>query len=157
MLKQTPHVIFKSDHFRSKKASFYPYPLVNFSISAFFPENNLRLSCGSKTFIRVSHADKKKTMQKILEGCEIIFFLATLRTLELTRNDFVVLLGPVEDIFKKRAKKYLSQSHHAKEDQVQTNIVCELHDLKELGVLGKIFKFRVSFTTTGTDKLLVKS
>lgn len=58
-----------------------------------------------------------------------------LKTLELTRNDFVVLLGPVEDIFKKRAKKYLSEN--AKKDQVQPDNVCELHDLKELGVLGK--------------------
>lgn len=59
-----------------------------------------------------------------------------LQTLELKRADFVMLLGPLEDIMKAKAKTYKS-SHSILESPTKTGAICELEDLKTLGVLGR--------------------
>jgi len=59
-----------------------------------------------------------------------------LRTLELKRADFVMLLGPLEDIMKAKAKIYKASASVLESQNPPTN-VCELHELKHLGILGR--------------------
>jgi len=61
-----------------------------------------------------------------------------IKTLELKRADFVMLLGPVEDIMKAKAKIYKS-SQSVLESPVKGNpqAACPLEELKKLGVLGR--------------------
>jgi cGMP-dependent protein kinase len=61
-----------------------------------------------------------------------------MKTLELKRADFVLLLGPVEDIMKAKAKIYKSsQSVLESPIKGQSQTACPLEELKKLGVLGR--------------------
>lgn len=59
-----------------------------------------------------------------------------LHTLELKRADFVMLLGPLEDIMKAKAKTYKAATS-VMESQDPQQKVCKLEDLKHLGILGR--------------------
>ena len=59
-----------------------------------------------------------------------------MKTLELKRADFVMLLGPVEDIMKAKAKTYKSSQSVLESPTKGQQAVCSLEELKTLGVLG---------------------
>lgn len=58
-----------------------------------------------------------------------------LKTLELKREDFTILLGPIEGIMKEKSKSYVRKETATK--AAAEEVICELTNLKKLGVLGK--------------------
>jgi len=60
-----------------------------------------------------------------------------MKTLELKRADFVMLLGPVEDIMKAKAKTYKSSQSVLESPNKGQQAICSLEELKTLGVLGR--------------------
>jgi len=61
-------------------------------------------------------------------------------TLEMSRHDFQELLGPLDELLERKAKKYEKDAEAEDADggaKKQTHDVCGLHELETIGILGK--------------------
>jgi len=89
---------------------------------------------GETGFITEKYFGELALINNSVRKCSVVAF-TDLKLLVLKRSDFTELLGPIENILKDRAKVYTKYSSSVKPEEKSN--VCALHELKQLGTLGK--------------------